>query len=429
MANKATLNQWMSKSLPYTNIEISLSSIPQSSLTNRTSDFQIVAPNLTYLSTSCFVSSTGLQNIYAPKATGMGNTCFSGCTGLTVLVFDSLARSDSQAFGNCSNITTIEFGGFAPRSILGSTFLNCSKLKTLILRAPGVIALNDINAFSGSPFASGKTGGTLYVPQKIIQYYQSATNWSTILGYTNNQILPIEESIYEFKHADGRDYTPPVLRNNLPDLYQEVDYISAAPTATGTGPIIVTDIDLYGTTIQIDAEIYPTAKKTWAQVICGTKKINNEVSVDIYIPTAATSYQGFCGSDLNIAPNGSGVSILNKKVTVSYKILSDSHEITVNDGINTVNNSDNNITPRTRDSNKFTVFGLKNSDDNANPNTLSYLYYGRIYKIDVYIDGVQKLHLLPCFRRTDLVIGMYDTINDQFYTSFNSNTFSKGGVV
>ena len=63
-------------------------------------------------------------------------------------------------------------------------------------------SLSNVNAFTGA-FASGGTGGTLYVPQALIASYQSATNWSTILGYANNQILPIEGSIYETQYADG----------------------------------------------------------------------------------------------------------------------------------------------------------------------------------------------------------------------------------
>ena len=56
---------------------------------------------------------------------------------------------------------------------------------------------------------SNGSGGTLYVPQALISTYQSATNWSTILGYANNQILPIEGSIYENQYADGTPFTMP----------------------------------------------------------------------------------------------------------------------------------------------------------------------------------------------------------------------------
>lgn len=37
----------------------------------------------------------------------------------------------------------------------------------------------------------------LYVPSAQVAGYQAAANWSTILGYANNNILPVEGSPYE----------------------------------------------------------------------------------------------------------------------------------------------------------------------------------------------------------------------------------------
>ena len=72
-----------------------------------------------------------------------------------------------------------------------------------MLRKTSVTTLGNVAHFDGTPFASGGTGGTLYVPQALIADYQAATNWSTILGYANNKILPIEGSIYKTQYADG----------------------------------------------------------------------------------------------------------------------------------------------------------------------------------------------------------------------------------
>lgn len=91
--------------------------------------------------------------------------------------------------------------------IPNSNFNNDTLFNTLILRSSTPTALNNINAFRGTPFASDGTGGTLYVPNALIAAYQTATNWSTILGYANNQILPIEGSIYEAQYADGTPIT------------------------------------------------------------------------------------------------------------------------------------------------------------------------------------------------------------------------------
>jgi hypothetical protein len=125
---------------------------------------------------------THLQKIAFPKATDIAVQTFCNIASGYLKELDfgtSLSRIRQQAFSNNSNF------------------------EVLVLRRNGVTTLDNINSFNSTNFASGKAGGTLYVPQAQIANYQSATNWSTILGYTNNQILPIEGSIYETQYADG----------------------------------------------------------------------------------------------------------------------------------------------------------------------------------------------------------------------------------
>ena len=109
-------------------------------------------------------------------------------------------KVNSNAFRNCPNLLAFD----AKTTIIGGAdnFHDDPKLKIVILRG-SLCALQGINTFLGTPFASGGTGGILYVPQALISDYQSETNWSTILSYENNQILPIEGSIYETQYADG----------------------------------------------------------------------------------------------------------------------------------------------------------------------------------------------------------------------------------
>ena len=51
--------------------------------------------------------------------------------------------------------------------------------------------LGNINAFANTPFKSGGTGGTIYIPKSLYDHlgdgtandYKAATNWSTVDGY------------------------------------------------------------------------------------------------------------------------------------------------------------------------------------------------------------------------------------------------------
>lgn len=125
---------------------------------------------------------------------------FRGMTKLQYLIIPKCARLYTQSCANNPQMLAVD----CKASYLGSLcFMNSTRMAVLVVRSTSVASLNSTNAFNGSPFASGHSGGTLYVPQALIETYQNATNWATILAYTNNQIMPIEGSIYETQYADG----------------------------------------------------------------------------------------------------------------------------------------------------------------------------------------------------------------------------------
>lgn len=152
---------------------------------------------------------TSLTSVKLPNATALPAYCFYGDTGLTVLVFPKLSTFNGwQVFNNVANLTKVDILG--PATIPQNAFAASGKLSTLILRRTAMPSLTNINAFNNTPFASGKAGGTMYVPSALISSYQEATNWSTVFSYgdgAQNQILPIEGSIYETQYADGTPIT------------------------------------------------------------------------------------------------------------------------------------------------------------------------------------------------------------------------------
>ena len=93
---------------------------------------------------------------------------------------------------NCSNLESLDLGLTANTSLQSRS--GCSKLKILVIRSTTARGLSATNNFNNTPFASGGTGGTLYVPNNLISTYQGASNWSTILGYANNSIKSIEST-------------------------------------------------------------------------------------------------------------------------------------------------------------------------------------------------------------------------------------------
>lgn len=124
--------------------------------------------------------------------------CF-GNNKYTTAVFPSLEKTNSSGyyFSGANSLTKVDIGPTFSTETAGlrnSVFNGASAMNVLILRNTTLVPLANIGAFSNTPFASGKAGGTLYVPSALVSSYQSASNWSTILGYTDNQIKSIEST-------------------------------------------------------------------------------------------------------------------------------------------------------------------------------------------------------------------------------------------
>lgn len=139
-----------------------------------------------------FGNCTALEHIYLPKASVAGGSTFRGCTSLkTAVLPGSTTAMGTYEFYGDSNLEAVDL----KTSKVGDYgFQGCTKLNMLVLRNTSLASLANTRAFTNTPFASGKAGGTLYVPETLISNYQSATNWVTILGYTNNSIKSIEST-------------------------------------------------------------------------------------------------------------------------------------------------------------------------------------------------------------------------------------------
>lgn len=142
-----------------------------------------------------FSDCTGLKKVFCKgNPIWLGTWAFGGCTSLEYVV--NVFTLQQSSLSGCTSLMAVDVGTYGSSgSIAASVFNNDSAMATLVIRRTNsVVSLANINAFNGTPFASGKAGGTLYVPNSLISSYQSASNWSTILGYTNNQIKSIEST-------------------------------------------------------------------------------------------------------------------------------------------------------------------------------------------------------------------------------------------
>jgi len=159
-------------------------------------------PNLTAVASNMFENCTSLTSIILPVATKVNDSGLKNCR-FTALVLPNVTELNTYSVSNNPSATAVDLPKVTNLKG-GSGFINNTNMNTLVIRnASTVPPMGNINYFNGTPFASGGAGGTLYVPSSMISSYQSATNWSTILGYANNSIVAIEGSQYENYYVDG----------------------------------------------------------------------------------------------------------------------------------------------------------------------------------------------------------------------------------
>lgn len=177
-----------------------VTSIGHSAFVGCSSLASVVLPNITALDQFTFEGCSVLKTLHLPNVTS-SNTYNYRNSGLETLVLPKISSTTGwQIFAEAKSLKALDILGF---SFQQQAFNNNTAMNVLIIRADTVKSLANVNAFANTPFASGKSGGTLYVPSSLVSSYQSASNWTTILGYANNQIKAIEGSIYEAQYADG----------------------------------------------------------------------------------------------------------------------------------------------------------------------------------------------------------------------------------
>lgn len=182
--------------------------------TNITSITDANFPKLGVDSTwSVMLKCTSLQHI---ELTGTRISLASGSdalrnnTGLITAKFPNAAKNvgsityvGAYCFAGCTNLILADCGYVA--SISRNAFNGASKINTIIFRSSSVVSLSNINAFSGTRFANGGAGGTIYIPKSLYDHlgdnsssdYKNASNWSTIDGYGTITWAKIEGSEYE----------------------------------------------------------------------------------------------------------------------------------------------------------------------------------------------------------------------------------------
>ena len=72
------------------------------------------------------------------------------------------------------------------------------------------------------------------------------------------------------------------------------------------------------------------------------------------------------------------------------------------------------------------LFGAPNNENTVD---LFSAYNMKVYRLKLYENNVLVREYVPCYRKTDNEIGLYELVNSVFYTNNGTGTFNKGNDI
>lgn len=211
------------------------------------------------------------------------------------------------------------------------------------------------------------------------------------------------------------------LTPSLPNEYQEVEYIES----TGT-QYIDTGIPL-NQYRKCEMEFSPTLiGATVDERLCIDGGLNNSSQNDVrnllYIYGGTKK---LCLAYGNSSHRIDSVELeINLKYIIEYEMLANSCSLTINGnkysasyGATLITNGDN-----------VFLFGASNSASNQKP--YIDLASMRLYNAKYYNDNdILIRNFIPCYRKSDNKVGLYDLVNNVFYTNAGTGVFLMGAEV
>lgn len=194
---------------------------------------------------------------------------------------------------------------------------------------------------------------------------------------------------------------------SLPSGYQEVEYIAT----TGTQYINTRVVPKSTTRVVFDFQLTNisniTCRNGWGS--------GGSQEAFLWGAESNSYFHSFVSSNWTIA---------NSRVFVNtsrhvFDLQSGSQKIdNVQYGTSSISN--------TASSNQFMYIGGYHAEWTTN---LVDACYEKIYSCKIYSSSTLVRNMIPCYRKSDGTIGMYDIVNNTFYTNQGSGTFTKGNDV
>lgn len=258
------------------------------------------------------------------------------------------------------------------------------------------------------------------------QYLTVTATWSdsttSIVAsedYTLSGTLTIGTSTITVFYGGKTDtFTVTVTDKTIPVEYQQVEYLVHEPNSQSiANSWFDTGVILSGIgTLNIEIGMMPTTPsytptEAWAAIAVKQNESTNTHGWFVGLKKAEASVTIYGGQHCGFVPN----PIIGQK----YDIVAthNANGSTITDG--TYSNS---ISYSTREYNQHPIILFGDNFISSN----RALFNGRIYYAKVSEDGVDKIDLVPCYRKSDNAVGFYDYVSRTFITPVLATYFSTG---
>ena len=228
--------------------------------------------------------------------------------------------------------------------------------------------------------------------------------------FTTNQTISgevVAEGAYMRKGADVTlSLDPPT--ETIPDTYQKVEYIESSGTQ-----YINTNV-LLDSTVTFDIDFSLEATRDWAAIF-GVDVINTSSRLYFGVTDNYNVKKGFFYRRNSSSTFNNPYGALGAKVKATYDRTT--FLLIYDNGTTSVNLSG----APASSSIPIYLFAVNRSGEGAVNQASIKLYSARIYK-----NNSLAREFIPCYRKSDNVVGLYDRVGETFYVNAGTGVFTKG---
>lgn len=280
-------------------------------------------PSATSIGERAFWYCDAIENITAPNVVTIGTVAFTRCLSLTYLNFPKVITIENNSISECGKLEVVDFA--SATTIKSNALKNNPLLNKVVLRFDTLCTLENKNAFDYTPFASGGTGGTVYVPANLVEAYKTATNWSTLYAAGTCNFSPIEGGVDAFNGTTiVRNNTKQINVKYYRPIYNEyepiITIISSNNDIVTPDNIVISDNDI---TFNVNAHNLDGEVTITITLTCGDTVLAQSANFKVVesIPECTYSIEVVEGATYGFVLNDSGYyESQNKGVNSSYAI-------------------------------------------------------------------------------------------------------------